>query len=95
VTAPSRSPCTRERRCSSAGIVCGVEDRDCQSGAIARGLEIACETVDPHTYLYCPPGAEQRDSPVVWLLLGVAVFVAMVGVTIGWLVFGRKKKSAG
>ena len=74
------SPCTVERRCSSAGVICGAEDRACQSGAVARGLEVTCENVaEPRSYVYCPPGAEQRDSSVVWILLIVAFAIATVG----------------
>lgn len=77
------SRCTVERKCSSTGKACGVDDRDCQNDAVAHGLEITCERTDRLTaarsYVYCPPGGEQRDSKVVWILLAVAVMIAIGG----------------
>lgn len=74
-----RTPCTVERRCSSVGKLCSEEDRSCQSDAVASGLEISCELSDPHAYLYCPPGASSRDASAVWLLLTVALAIAVGG----------------
>lgn len=73
------TPCTVERRCSSAGKLCSAEDRECQSAAVAGGLEITCERSEPSAYLYCPPGASSRDGSVVWLLLAVALAIAIGG----------------
>jgi hypothetical protein len=83
------TPCTIERRCSSSGKLCGAEDRACQSDATSRGLEITCERADPPAYLYCPPGAEQRDASVVWILLLVAFAIAIVGGAIAYFVFRK------
>ena len=88
------SPCTVERKCSSLGKACATDDRVCQSEAIASGLEVTCERVEPRGYVYCPPGAEQRDSGVVWLLLAVALAIAAVGGVLAFLLL-RKRSSAG
>ncbi|HVH41683.1 MAG TPA: hypothetical protein VM925_05050 [Labilithrix sp.] len=85
------APCTVERKCSSAGKACDAEDRGCQSDAIARGLEITCERAEPRSYVYCPPGAEPRDSSVVWILLAVALAIAAFG-SIGAYFLFRKRR---
>jgi len=86
--------CTVERKCSSTGKLCSSEDRACQSQATASGLEITCEQqhVEPRNYVYCPPGAEQRDSSVVWILLVVAVLVAMIGGALSFVVLRKRLK---
>jgi len=84
------SPCTVERKCSSVGKACTVDDRTCQSEAIQRGLEITCERVELRGYVYCPPGAQQRDSSIVWILLVVASAIALVGGGISWLVLRKR-----
>ena len=85
-----RGPCTLERRCSSAGALCSEDDRSCQNDATGHGLEIVCETAAPRSYVYCPPGAQQRDSPVVWVLLLVALIVAVIGGALAIIVFRRR-----
>jgi hypothetical protein len=88
--------CTVERKCSSTGKMCFAEDRACKDDAVAKGLEIICERKNsleaPDSYVYCPPGAEQRDSNIVWILLVVAVVVAAAGGLVAFLVF-RKSSS--
>jgi len=86
------SPCTLERKCSSTGKACAVEDRACQSDAVASGLEVTCERASPRGFVYCPPGAEQRDSGVVWILLAVAVAIAAFGGLAAYFLL-RKKSS--
>lgn len=88
------STCTVARKCSSTGKLCSSEDRACQSKAVADGLEIICEEreVDPHNYVYCPPGAQQRDSKVVWILLVVAVLVALIGGALSFIVLRKRLK---
>jgi hypothetical protein len=91
--------CTVERRCSSTGVRCGADDRACQSAAVARGLEISCErtssvAAESPSYVYCPPGAAQRDSAVVWILLVVACAIAGVGGLTALVVFRRKLAEA-
>jgi len=81
--------CSVERKCSSVGRSCAVEDRDCQSAAIRDGLEITCEHLEPRGYVYCPPGGQQRDSSVVWILLVVAMAIAVTGGVVSWLVIRK------
>ena len=84
------SPCTVERKCSSTGKACGVDDRACQSEAVANGLEVMCERVEPRGYVYCPPGAEQRDSGVVWILLAVALGIAVFGGALAFVLLRKR-----
>lgn len=82
--------CTVERKCSSAGRACRVDDRTCQSDAVARGLEVTCERADPAGYVYCPPGGAQRDSGIVWVLLAVAIGIAAVGGILSYLILRKR-----
>lgn len=84
------SPCTVERKCSSTGKACAVEDRVCQNEAIASGLEVTCERVEPRGYVYCPAGGEQRDSGVVWLLLAAALAIAVFGSAVAWALLRKR-----
>lgn len=84
------SPCTVERKCSSTGKACAVEDRACQNEAIASGLEVTCERVEPRGFVYCPPGGEQRDSGVVWILLAAALAIAVFGSALAWLLLRKR-----
>ncbi len=84
------SPCTVERKCSSTGKACAVEDRACQSEAVANGLEITCERIEPRGYVYCPPGGQQRDSGVVWLLLMVAIAIAAIGGILAFVLLRKR-----
>src|SRR5690606_34160264 len=69
--------CSVARKCSTTGLACGADDRACQSDAVARGLEVVCEHPDPRSFVYCPPGATQRDSAVVWIMLFIAIGIAV------------------
>lgn len=73
------STCSVRDRCGPTGKECRSDDRDCQNAAVQDGLEILCEDRDTHAFVYCPPGTQQRDSSVVWILLIVAVLIAMIG----------------
>ena len=84
------SPCTVERKCSSTGKACAVDDRVCQSEAVASGLEVTCERIEPRGYVYCPPGAEQRDSGVVWILLAVALVIAAFGGVLAFVLLRKR-----
>jgi hypothetical protein len=84
--------CTVERKCSATGKACTIDDRACQNDAVAQGLEVTCEHVDPRSFIYCPPGGEQRDSSYVWILLLVAIGVAIVGGIASLLIFRRASK---
>jgi hypothetical protein len=87
-TSLETSLCAVERRCSSTGRLCGVDDRGCQDEAIASGLEVICERPDPRAYVYCPPGA--RDSGAMWILLGFAMAVAIVGSIVAWVLLRKR-----
>lgn len=82
--------CSVERKCSSTGRACSSDDRACQSRAIGDGLEITCERSEVHEYVYCPPGGQQRDSGIVWILMVVAIAVAAIGAIVSWLVLRRR-----
>ena len=82
--------CSVIRKCSSVGKECAPEDRDCQNAAVHDGLEVTCERAADRMFVYCPPGAEQRDSGVVWLLLGLAFFIAIGGSFAFWRFFLAK-----
>lgn len=74
--------CSVVRKCSATGLACASTDRACQDLALARGLEVACDVptgADDRLFVYCPPLSEQRDSKVVWLLLALAVLLAVGG----------------
>lgn len=86
----SYEACTVQRKCSSEGKACTVEDRECQNAAISRGLEITCESVEPRGWVYCPPGGQQRDSSIVWILLCVAFAVVIVGAIFSYKVFLKR-----
>ena len=53
-----------------------------------------CERVEPRAYVYCPPGAEQRDSGVVWILLAVAVGIAAFGAIAAYFMLFRKRSTS-
>ena len=84
------SPCTVEKKCSSTGKACAVDDRACQSDAVANGLEITCEHVEPRGFVYCPPGGEQRDSSVVWILLAIALGIAALGGVLSFFLLRKR-----
>ncbi len=87
--------CSTIRKCSSIGKECLSEDRDCQNAAVHEGLEVTCERSEDHTFVYCPPGAEQRDSGVVWALLALAFLVAIGGSFAFWRFFLRGRSGSG
>jgi hypothetical protein len=84
--------CTVTRKCSSTGRLCAADDRVCRSDATNQGLEVVCERPEPHAFVYCPAGGQARDSGVVWILLGVAFFVAIVGGGVSFLVLRKKMR---
>jgi hypothetical protein len=89
------SPCTVERKCSSTGRACALEDRSCQAEAIASGLEVTCERVEPREWIYCPPGAQQRDSSAVWVLLAFALAVAAIGSVLSYMLIRKQTTTDG
>ena len=74
-------PCSVLRSCSSTGVACRPDDRSCAEQARGRELEVKCEQAcdDGLRLVYCPPDAGHSDSRVVWILLGVAVLLSVVG----------------
>ena len=87
--------CSAVRKCSSVGKECASDDRECQSTATHAGLEVTCERAADRMFVYCPPGAEQRDSGVVWILLGLAFFIAIGGSFAFWRFFLRGRSGSG
>jgi hypothetical protein len=83
--------CSVARRCSAGGIECLQTDRACADRAREHGLEVMCDKPrDGETvFVYCPPVTETRDSGVVWILLLVAIAVAVVG---GGIVYAVVRK---
>jgi hypothetical protein len=87
-------PCSIIRNCSSTGIACEPDNRECTERARAQGLEVKCEQHCTHStkLVYCPLDTGRSDSKVVWLLLGLAVLLAAGGSSVAWVVL--RKKSA-
>jgi hypothetical protein len=82
--------CTVVRRCSSTGVSCDEGDRACRDQARDQGLEIICER--PGGFVYCPPNTGRGgDNRTVWLLLGVALAIAVGGSTAAWVVFKKPR----
>lgn len=73
------------------GKECKADDRTCQSAAVHEGLEVSCERSEDQMFVYCPPGAQQRDSGVVWVLLAFAVVIAVGGSFAFWHFLLRRK----
>ena len=86
-------PCSVIRNCSSTGIACKPDDRECIERARAKDLEIKCEQVcsDGRRFVYCPANTGRADeSQVVRILLALAVLLAVGGTIVAWS-FLRKK----
>lgn len=93
-------PCSVNRNCSSTGIACLPEDRECVNRARERDLEVKCEQTcslpgDPPRSMmqlvYCPADTGRSDSKVVWVLLSLATVLAVAGGAVAWLVLRKKK----
>lgn len=87
-------PCSVNRNCSSTGVACMPDDRACTEEARSKDLEVKCEQECDvgKRLVYCPPDTGRGESGVVWLLLSVAVLLAVGGGGLFWLVL--RKKSA-
>ena len=85
--------CSINRNCSSTGVICEPDDRDCTGGATAKGLEVKCEQScdSGKKFVYCPPDTGRSDSGFVWVLLALAGLLAVGGSGLAWVVL---KKSA-
>lgn len=91
--APTCDPtCSVNRNCSSTGVACLPEDRDCTNGATAKGLEVKCEqTCDTgKVFVYCPPDTGRSDSGFVWILLALAGTLAVGGTGLAWMVLRKE-----
>lgn len=105
VTAPARAdiptcpelPCSVNRNCSSTGVACLPEDRDCVNRAREKELEVKCEQRcslpgnGGFTQLvYCPADTGRSDSKIVWVLLSLAFVLAIAGSVVAWRVLRKK-----
>lgn len=86
-------PCSVNRNCSSTGIACRADDRSCTNDARAKDLEVKCEQQcsDGVRFVYCPLDTGRSDSRIVWLLLSLAVLLAISGSTVLWFVLRKRK----
>jgi hypothetical protein len=85
--------CSVELKCSGHGVSCAAVDRDCIEHARSDGLEVVCERgadEGARVFVYCPPGAAARDSGVMWILLCVAIGIAVVGGFVTFLAWTRR-----
>ena len=84
--------CSVNRSCSSTGVVCAPDDRECTNGATARGLEVKCEQScnTGKRFVYCPPDTGHSESRFVWVLLALAGFFAAFGTALAWLALKKK-----
>jgi hypothetical protein len=71
---------------------CEPSDRACTELARSKDLEVRCEqTCDGGKQLvYCPPDTRRADSGIVWILLAVAMLLAVGGSALFWLVLRKK-----
>jgi hypothetical protein len=85
-------PCSVIRHCSSTGVACDPADRACSEAARSRDLEVKCEQqcTDGQRLVYCPPDTGRSDPRIVWILLSVAVVLAVGGTTLAWVVLRKK-----
>ena len=85
-------PCSIIRNCSSTGIACETEDRECAERAREKSLEVKCEQHCTRStrLIYCPPDTGRADSKIVWTLLALAVVLAAVGSAVAWVVLRKK-----
>ena len=88
-------PCSVIRNCSSTGVACKPDDRVCTEDARSKNLEVKCEQAcsDGKRLVYCPPDTGRGDeSRAVWLLFSLAVFLAVFGSAVAWVVLRKKVK---
>ncbi len=88
--------CSVERKCTGHGMTCAAVDRACAEKARSDGLEVTCERTETEgmtVFVYCPPGGDTRDSSVVWILLVVAIGVAVVGGMLAFVISRRRVRS--
>lgn len=84
--------CSIARNCSSTGVACVPEDRECTNGATAKGLEVKCEQRcdTGKVFVYCPPDTGRSDSGFVWILLALAGTLAVGGTGLAWIALRKE-----
>ena len=85
--------CSVNRNCSSTGLSCSPDDRECASAAVARGLEVKCEQecATGKRFTYCPPSTGRSDdSGYVWVLLMLAGGLGVGGGIVAYLALRKK-----
>jgi hypothetical protein len=79
--------------CSSTGLACAESNRACRDEARQRGLEIICEAPDG-SFVYCPTlTGRGGDTNALWILLALAIAIAIGGSSIAWLALRRPKRA--
>jgi len=73
-------------------MACEPSDRACTEVARSKDLEVRCEqTCEGGPQLvYCPPDTGRADSQVVWILLAVAILLAVGGSALFYFVLRKK-----
>ena len=84
--------CSINRSCSSTGIACAPDDRECTSTATAKGLEVKCEQCCEagRKFIYCPADAGRGDSSFVWVLLALSGVLAVGGGAVAYAALKKK-----
>lgn len=86
-------PCSVIRNCSSTGMQCAPDERDCTNAARDKNLEVKCEQQcsDGKRLVFCPPETGRGgDSGIVWMLLTLAALLAIGGGGLAWLLLRKK-----
>jgi hypothetical protein len=73
-------------------MACEPSDRACTELARSKDLEVRCEQTcgGGQQLVYCPPDTGRADSGIVWILLAVAMLLAVGGSALFWLVLRKK-----
>lgn len=73
-------------------MACDGGDRSCAEQARSKDLEVKCEQrcASGPRLVYCPPDTGRSDSKVVWILMTLAVTLAVGGSILAWLVLKKK-----
>ena len=73
-------------------MACEPNDRACIELARSKDLEVRCEQAcdGGQQLVYCPPDTGRADSGIVWILLGVAMLLAIGGSALFWFVLRKK-----
>jgi hypothetical protein len=73
-------------------MACDPGDRACTELARSKDLEVRCEQqcTGGQQLVYCPPDTGRADSGIVWILLAVALLLAIGGSALLWMVIRKK-----